>query len=75
MKPTTAEDYRSRMNRVLAHLAGRLDDPPGLEELARIAHFSPFHFHRVFRAMAGESVGALLRRLRLERAARTLGRD
>jgi AraC-like DNA-binding protein len=36
-----------------------------LAELARIANFSPFHFHRLFRAMTGESAAGLVRRLRL----------
>ncbi len=42
------------------------------EELAELAHFSPFHFHRIFRGMTGESLQAHLRRLRLERAASKL---
>src|SRR5258707_8524190 len=72
LKPRTATDYRSRMNRVLDHLARHLDAELSVTELARVAHFSPFHFHRVFRGMTGESVAGLVRRLRLERAARTL---
>jgi AraC family transcriptional regulator len=72
MKPTTETDYRGRMNRVLDHLASHLDAELGVAELARIAYFSPFHFHRVFRGMTGESVAGLVRRLRLEHAARAL---
>jgi AraC family transcriptional regulator len=40
-----------------------------------VAHFSPFHFHRIFRGMTGESVAGLVRRLRLERAASALRRS
>ncbi len=39
-----------------------------LPELARVAGFSPYHFHRVFSAVAGETVAAFTRRARLERA-------
>ena len=72
MKPSTGNDYRTRIGRVLAHIAGHLDAELSLAELAAIAHVSPYHFHRLFRAMTGESVAALVRRLRLETAAKTL---
>lgn len=69
LRETTETDYRARIRRVLAHIQTHLDDPLDLEGLARIAHFSPWHFHRVFRGMTGESVAEHVRRLRLERAA------
>ncbi len=72
MKPATRQDYEERILRVLVHLQKHLDQAPGLEELAAIAHFSPFHFHRIFRGMVGESVQSHQRRLRLERAASRL---
>jgi AraC family transcriptional regulator len=43
-----------------------------LEELAQVACFSSFHFHRVFAAMTGETIADHVRRLRLERAAMEL---
>ena len=49
-----------------------LDDELPLEELAKLSHFSPYHFHRIFRALVGESVHQHVRRLRLELAARQL---
>ena len=69
MKPVTAQVYEERMLRVLVHIQKRLDEDRSLEQLARIAHFSPYHFHRIFRGMVGESVKEHIRRLRLERAA------
>ena len=69
MKQDTRQDYEERMLRVLIHLQRNLDLDPSLEELAGVAHFSPFHFHRIFQGMTGESVKAHLRRLRLEKAA------
>ena len=69
MKPSTRNDYAERVLRVLIHVQEHLDTPLMLDELARLAHFSPFHFHRVFRGMVGESVKQHVRRLRLERAA------
>ena len=60
---------RKRILRVLVHIQTHLDENLALDDLARVAHFSPFHFHRVFRGMMGESVKEHVRRLRLERAA------
>jgi AraC family transcriptional regulator len=75
MKPGTVDSYRERIQQVLAHIQHNLDGPLPLDELAGVAHFSPFHFHRVFRGMVGEAVGEHVRRLRLERAARRLQRS
>ena len=61
--------YQQRINIVLRHIEQNLDSRTDLDELARIACFSPYHFHRIFSAMVGESVAAYLRRLLLERAA------
>lgn len=47
------------------HLDGQLD----LATLASVAHFSPFHFHRLFQALMGEALGDYVRRRRLEFAA------
>ena len=65
--------YQQRISLVLRHIEQNLDSRPDLEELARIACFSPYHFHRIFSAMVGESVAAYVRRLLLERAAMQLG--
>ncbi|MEA5125755.1 AraC family transcriptional regulator [Xanthomonas floridensis] len=46
---------------------------PDLAELAAIAHQSPYHFHRVYRALTGETVGHTVARLRLSQALHLLG--
>jgi AraC family transcriptional regulator len=61
-------DYVKRVNLVLDHVMRHLDGPLRLEELARVAGFSPFHFHRVFGALMGEPLGQFVKRLRLDRA-------
>src|SRR5467141_1408666 len=66
------QSYHERILRVLLHIQRNLDRPLELEELASIACFSPFHFHRIFRGMVGESVMEHIRRLRLEQAAQKL---
>jgi AraC family transcriptional regulator len=60
--------YRRRMNRVIDHIRDHLTEPLPLASLARLAHFSPFHFHRIFRSLAGEPLHTFIRRLRVEKA-------
>ena len=68
----TVANYRRRMLRVQLHLESHLVESPTQDELARLACFSPWHFHRVFRAIVGEPVQEHVRRLKLARAARQL---
>ena len=65
-------DYAMRINRVLDYMESRLDRPLSLEELARVACFSPYHFHRIFFTHTGERPFEYLQRLRLEKAANLL---
>src|SRR5829696_2585351 len=60
--------YFQRINAVIDHVRENLQDELSLDQLARVAGFSPFHFHRVFKSIAEETVNELVVRLRLERA-------
>ena len=68
-QPETTLDYGGRLERVLAYLADNLDRELDLDRLADVACFSPFHFHRIFHALQGETVAESVRRMRLHRAA------
>src|SRR5438132_3301311 len=72
VKSKTEQAYKERVLRVLVYIQQHLDETIELDDLARVAHFSPFHFHRIFRGLVGESVMEHVRRLRLERAAHRL---
>lgn len=72
LRTSTREDYLARMSRLQAFLRDHLDHDLDPDTLANIACMSKAHFHRVFRAMFGETVMEHLRRLRLERAAQRL---
>ncbi|WP_369979911.1 AraC family transcriptional regulator [Xanthomonas bundabergensis] len=68
MSPAPVSSRQRGIERALAHLQQRLQARaalPDLAELAAVAHQSPFHFHRVYRAMTGETVGRTVTRLRL----------
>jgi len=63
MKPFTLHDCKRRILHVLVHFQQRPDELLRLDELAEVACFSRFHFHRIFRGMVGESVKEHIRRL------------
>ncbi len=69
MKAETRSFYVQVVQRVVEHVAQHLDEALALDSLAARACLSPFHFHRVFRGMVGETPVELARRLRIERAA------
>jgi AraC family transcriptional regulator len=72
--PEDKTSYEDRLGRVIAYLFDHLDEELDLNRLAEIAYMSPFHFHRIYQAIQGESAVATVKRLRLQRAAALLGR-
>ena len=75
MKPETLNHYGQRLEPVLRWLASHPDADPDLYRLADLACLSPYHFHRVYRALMGETVNATVQRIRMHRAAVALGRS
>jgi AraC family transcriptional regulator len=69
MKTITRETYAKRIENVLHYLVAHLDEPLDIHRLAEEAFLSPYHFHRVYVAMMGETVAETIRRHRLHRAA------
>lgn len=68
-KTSTLDSYETRLGRVTDHIYDHLDDEIGIDRLAEIACLSPYHWHRIYTAMRGETVTATIKRLRLARAA------
>lgn len=62
-------EYRSRINRVMDYIDQHLDQTLELKTIAEIANFSPFHFHRIFTFLIGETPIDYIQRLRIEKAA------
>jgi AraC family transcriptional regulator len=71
-KSQANSEYTQRINRVIDYIRENLDRQVKLEELAKVACFSEFHFHRIFSAVSGETLNGFTNRLRLEKAARLL---
>ncbi|MGF6602624.1 AraC family transcriptional regulator [Paraburkholderia sp. GAS448] len=72
MKSSTERDYRRRIALVIEAILTDPAAPHTLDSLASIAHLSPYHFHRIYRALTGESVVETVQRLRLAQAAHRL---
>ncbi len=68
VKSNSGQAYDERINRVLDFLYAHLAAPVNLTELANLAGLSPFHFHRVFQALVGETPHEFVKRLRLEKS-------
>jgi len=62
-------EYRARINRVMDYIDQHLDQSLELKTIADIANFSPFHFHRIFSFLIGETPIDYIQRLRVEKAA------
>ena len=65
-------EYQRRLHAVNEYIDRHLDQELDLATLAGVAHFSAFHFHRLFRALTGEPLGDYIRRRRVELAAMRL---
>jgi AraC family transcriptional regulator len=61
--------YENRLRRVSAYIHDHLDEDLDMERLAEIACMSSYHWHRIYRAIHGETLAATVKRLRLHRAA------
>jgi AraC family transcriptional regulator len=60
--------YVQRVNLAIDYIVAHLAEPLPLRHLARVAMFSPFHFHRVFQTLVGSTPADFVQRLRLEKA-------
>lgn len=66
------QEYVGRVNRVIDYVRENLTGDLSLEAAARVANFSPYHFHRVFKSVVGETLNDFIRRIRAQSAASQL---
>lgn len=64
--------YHQKLNRIVEYIHNHLDEKIDIKTLAELSHFSPFHFHRITRALLGEPIGAYITRARIETAAKMI---
>ncbi len=66
------EEYMNRINKVLSFIDHNLDADLSLQTIAHIAFYSPFHLHRLFKAITNETLNSYIIRKRIERTAMML---
>jgi AraC-like DNA-binding protein len=69
---TTTDLQTAAVSRVISAMHEHLYDPLSLQDMADIAHYSPYHFNRLFRKVTGIPPNHFLYALRLSRAKRLL---
>ena len=62
---TTLVDYRAAIDMVTSYIQSHIEDDLRLEDLAVQAGFSPFHFHRIFAGVMGETIADYVQRIRM----------
>ncbi|WP_300171682.1 GyrI-like domain-containing protein [Sulfuricurvum sp.] len=67
MKDSTQKEYFQSVYRTVRHIEEHSSENLSLDELSKIAGFSKYHFHRIFKSIVGESVGDYIRRVRLQK--------
>ena len=61
-------EYIRRINKALCFIDEHIDLTIQLDDIAKASHFSPYHFHRLFHALVGETVNDYVSRKRMEKA-------
>ena len=65
-------EYLRRVYKVQDYIESNINDSLSIEDLANVAGFSKFHFHRIFKGMMEEPLSRYVNRLKLERATHLL---
>ncbi|MGR5149594.1 AraC family transcriptional regulator [Photobacterium alginatilyticum] len=65
-------DYLQRLTPVIRYLEQHYAESVNLEQVAPMANLSPHHFHRIFKAVTGETLANFIKRLKLQNAAQQL---
>nr|WP_321237367.1 AraC family transcriptional regulator [uncultured Psychroserpens sp.] len=69
---TLSEDHIKSINKALQHIEQHLESDLSLELVSKVAHYSPFHFHRLFKAFTKETLNNYIARKRVEKASAVL---
>ncbi|WP_338395451.1 AraC family transcriptional regulator [Fulvitalea axinellae] len=68
MKDQTHDDYKIRLDLVFEYIDNNLDGDLSLKTISEIAFFSPYHFHRIFKYLTGETLNHYILRRRIEKS-------
>ena len=63
------EEYIKRINQVLSYIDQHIDTDLSLASISKIALYSPYHLHRLFKAITKETLNTYIIRKRIEHSA------
>lgn len=67
--------YIDKISKVIDFIEDNIESKLRLDELASVAMFSKFHFHRIFKIVTGENLNEFIKRLKMIKAYRLLQID
>jgi len=74
-KDQLAEDHIGRINKALMFIDKNLNELLTLQVVSAAAHYSPYHFHRIFKTVTGQTLNSYITRKRIEKTASVLMRN
>ena len=74
-KELTNTHYTERISKVIDYIENNVSSKLQLDELAKVAMFSKFHFHRIFKSVTGENLNEFIKRIRMIKSYRLLQVD
>ncbi|MFZ4931733.1 AraC family transcriptional regulator [Chryseobacterium sp. Mn2064] len=63
------EEYKKRIVKTIQYIDHHIDADLSLEKISEISAYSPFHFHRIFKQVAGETLQNYIIRKKIEKSA------
>ncbi|MUT65375.1 AraC family transcriptional regulator [Paenibacillus sp. NEAU-GSW1] len=66
------QEHTAVINKLIEYIDEHIEKPLELKDLSEKALVSPYHLHRVFKSITGETIHAYVNRIRLEKAASKL---
>lgn len=63
------EEYKKRIVKTIQYIDNHIDSDLSLEKVSEISAYSPFHFHRIFKLVTGETLQNYIIRKKIEKSA------
>jgi len=63
------EEYKKRIVKTIQYIDNHIDSDLSLEKVSEVSAYSPFHFHRIFKLVTGETLQNYIIRKKIEKSA------
>lgn len=74
-KEQLRQKYVAQINKAIDYIEGNIKKELNLKTISDATSFSPFHFHRIFKAFTGETINSFIKRIRIEKAGNLLANN